>query len=318
MRDINQRRLRYFHAVYTHGKIRTAADYLNTDSSVITRQIGLLEQEIGFKLFERRPRGVAPTEVAKSLLEYYCKNREARAEFEADVRALNEMRRGSIHIATASTFVAPLMDVFNQFHRQCPNVSLNIEEIFEPNKIIRQILDDILHIGIIHLCPERPDIQLYASVPLPLYMLVSKEHPLAQKQKVTLKEAMSSSLSLPASGVSRELVQSACRTEKIALPPCIFESDSTVARKKFAYDGLGAVFMSIFSAREEIKKGKLIALEIDHPFFQSAKLSLVVRRGKPLLPATHQLLKSLHRGLSIFTHKAEVSDHSLIRSGEEN
>ncbi len=317
MREINQRRLRYFHAVYTHGKIRAAADYLNTDCSLITRQICLLEEEIGFKLFERRPRGVAPTEVAELLLEYYRKNREVQAEFETDLQALSEMRRGSIHIATASTFVAPLMDVFNQFHRQCPDVSLNIEEIFEPNKIINQILEDILHIGIIHLCPERPDIQLYASVPLPLYMLVSKEHPLAHKQKVTLKEAMSSSLSLPASGVSRELVQSACHKEKIALPPCIFESDSTIARKKFACDGLGAVFMSVFSAREEIKKGELIALEIDHPVFQSAKLSLVVRRGKPLLPAIHQLLKSLHRGLSIFTHKAKVSDRLLIRSGEK-
>ncbi|BBO59299.1 LysR family transcriptional regulator [Mycoavidus sp. B2-EB] len=317
MREINQRRLRYFYSVYTHGKIRTASDYLNTDCSVITRQICLLEEEIGFKLFERRPRGVAPTEVAKLLLEYYRKNCEAQAEFEAGLQALSEMRRGRIHIATASTFVAPLMGVFNQFHRQFPDVNLNIEEIFEPHKIIHQILEDILHIGIIHLCPERPDLQLYASVPLPLYMLVSKEHPLAHKQKVTLKEAMSSSLSLPASGVLRELVQSACHTEKIALPPCIFESDSTAARKKFACDSLGTVFMSVFSAREEIKKGELIALEIVHPVFQSAKLALVVRRGRPLLPATHQLLKLLHGGLSIFTQESTANDSSLIRSREE-
>ncbi len=312
---INQKRLRYFYEVYAHGKIRKAADHLNTDSSVVTRQIKLLEEEVGHPLFERRPRGVAPTNVAEILLEYYRRTSEAETALKASLQELNEMRRGSIHIATNSAFVSPLMGIFHQFHQQCPSINLNIEEIFDPNKIIDHILEDTLHIGIIHLCSEKPDVQCYASVPLPLCMVVGKEHPFAHKQKVTFQEAMSYPLSLPASGLSREIVQSICHTEKIALPPCVFESDSTAARKKFACYGLGAVFMSVFAAREEIKKGELVALEVDHPIFQSTKLALAVKRGKPLLPATHLLLRLLHQGLSIFTNELEVNDNSLIRTG---
>ena len=298
MININQQRLSYFYEVYTHGKIRRAADNLDVDSSVVTRQIGILEKEIGFQLFERCSRGVEPTEAAELLLRYYRHTLNGQEELEASLQDLNKMRPGNIRLVMPAAFVGALMDVFNDFRHKHPHVNLSIEEVFEANKIATQILEDISHIGIVHLCPNSKDLYYYARVPLPLCMLVSKAHPLADKRTVTFAEAIRYPLSQASSGMLRQMVQSVAHSEHIELPSPVFVSNSTTARKKFACDGSGAIFMSAFSAREEIEAGKLIALEIDHPAFKSADLALITRRGKPLTAATRQLLELLHAELS--------------------
>ncbi len=309
---INQEQLRYFNAVFTHREICKAAESTNTSASVIKHQIKILEQEIGYKLFEYRPDGVAPTYVAELLLEYYRQSRDARMVFEVGLQELGDIREGNIHLAMPAIFVHVFMDIFDDFRLRYPGVHLQIEEIFETTKIIDQILSDTVDIGIADVCPETLDIQFYASVLLPLYLLVSKDHPLAGKRKVTFAEAISYPVSLPASGMILETVQAVARSEKLQLCPSSFVSNSTTVRKTFASTGSGAVFMSAFSAREEIKAGTLIALEVDHPAFQSSKMALLTKLGNPIFPATDHLLRSLKERLSVFTFSPEVDNNSSI------
>ncbi|UUM22054.1 LysR family transcriptional regulator [Mycoavidus sp. SF9855] len=315
---INQQRLCYFNAVFTHREICKAAESMSTNASVITNQIKILEREIGYKLFEYRPSEVAPTYVAELLLEYYRQSRDARMDFEVGLQELGDIREGNIHLAIPAIFVHVFMDIFDNFRLRYPGVHLQIEEIFETTKIIDQILSDTADIGIADVFQESPDIQHYAHVPFPLYLLVGKNHPLAGKRKVTFSEAVSYPVSLPASGILRQKIQAVAQSERVQLCFSSFVSNSTTARKIFASTGPGAVFMSAFSAREEIEAGTLIALEVDHLAFQASKMALLTKRGNPIFPATDHLLRLLKERLSVFTFSPEVDNNSSIPLGASN
>ncbi|HZE41807.1 MAG TPA: LysR family transcriptional regulator, partial [Stackebrandtia sp.] len=59
--------LRTFLAVFRAGSLSGAAPILGLSQPTITAQIRALEQAMDKKLFERLPRGVAPTSVAAEL-----------------------------------------------------------------------------------------------------------------------------------------------------------------------------------------------------------------------------------------------------------
>ncbi len=66
--SIDVRRLRYFVAVCKHGGFSHAAGAIGVAQPALTRQVQLLERELGLKLITRNGRGAEPTEEGRFLL----------------------------------------------------------------------------------------------------------------------------------------------------------------------------------------------------------------------------------------------------------
>lgn len=125
------RQLRYFSMLARLGNFGRAASALHIAQPALSRQIRLLEEELGVRLFERHARGSSPTEAAEVLL--------ARAEFvlryldqaKNDVAATQRDPYGRVALGMspglALTLAAPL---FRHVEELYPDVRLRVVEDF--------------------------------------------------------------------------------------------------------------------------------------------------------------------------------------------
>ena len=183
--------LRYLAAVVQNGlNVTTAAQALHTSQPGVSKQIRLLEEELGLTLFVRDGRALkrltpAGEEVAARALRML---REAQA-LKSLAKDLKQSDRGSLSIGTTHTqarYVLPR--VIRDFRVKYPDVQLHLHQ-GTSDQIAEMATLDRIDFAINTGSQEKfPDFVL-----LPIYtwhrqIIVPKDHPLAQIAKPTLQQ----------------------------------------------------------------------------------------------------------------------------------
>lgn len=123
------RQLEYFMHVVTTLNITHAAERANVSQPALSRQLQLLEDELGTRLMERRPRGVALTPAGQRLADHVRTLMQNVDLIKEDIIAAETIPTGSLRISSAYSLRGLLMaDVVAEFHRLYPNVALEIRE----------------------------------------------------------------------------------------------------------------------------------------------------------------------------------------------
>ncbi|HUX78765.1 MAG TPA: LysR family transcriptional regulator [Alphaproteobacteria bacterium] len=120
-------KLRVFHAVASAGSFTKATETLNISQSAISRQINILEDEIGTSLFTRVARGLVLTEAGEALRDTVVNVFGKLAMAQATMEELKYYPRGHIQVATTLAFgslwLAPRLQ---EFLDQYPDVQVNL------------------------------------------------------------------------------------------------------------------------------------------------------------------------------------------------
>jgi DNA-binding transcriptional LysR family regulator len=184
------RHLRYFLAVGEDQHYGRAADRLGVAQPALSRQIQDLEKEIGFKLFDRMPRGVRLSAAGELFMA--DAKRILQEVIDATARATRVARgqSGTLRIGFAenASWHGVVPNSFRRFREQQPDVDLQLQ----PAASLEQ-LDAIrsgrLDAGFVNFMPEAdPDLDQLAVGTQQIELAVPKRHPLTRLKKLRLRD----------------------------------------------------------------------------------------------------------------------------------
>lgn len=131
MEGIDLRRLRYFIAVCEHGGFSRASQSIGVAQPSLTRQIKLLEKEVGISLINRSGRGAEPTAEGRFLLGQSRLHIDGLDDAVREVRHRSDKLKGEISLGICPTIVPLFLeDIRNFVEAQYQGVTLNVVEAY--------------------------------------------------------------------------------------------------------------------------------------------------------------------------------------------
>lgn len=180
------RQLRYLIAVIDAAGFARAAERLSVAQSALSRQIRLLEDEVGVRLVERNKRAVVRPTPAGAL--FLPAAREALDRFDRVEELGLRLGRGEVgrikvgYVASA-IFSSVLAEVTSEFRRRCPDVEIEVVELPSPGQLAAL---DSGRIDVGFLRPQSecpPEIETVVVQREPVIVALHRDHPLASPDR---------------------------------------------------------------------------------------------------------------------------------------
>jgi LysR family transcriptional regulator, cys regulon transcriptional activator len=304
--------LRYLAAVAQSGlNITAAAHKLHTSQPGVSKQIKLLEDELGFQIFTREGRNLTRiTPVGQQVIERAVRILQETQAIRDLATELRDEGRGSLSIGTTHTqarYVLP--DVIREFRARYPQVRLNLhqgttEQIAE--MVAQDRIDCAIATGSEHLFD---DLTLLPCYRWHRVIVVPREHPLAGTARPSLKQlAAYPIVTYTFSFTGPSSLQQAFAKTGLTPDVAITARDADVIKAYVRLGlGVGIVAEMAVDPRED---GDLVAIDASH-LFQPHVTWIGFRRGvllrKYMYDFMQLLAPHLDRRLVERAHRASSS-----------
>ena len=275
--------LRGFWAIARFGNFTTAAQKTFRSQPTISLQIKTLEDELGVKLFERvGSKKVMLTKEGAIFLELIA---PIMSELETVTDRFKERlgiasEREVTLVTTDSVMVHLLPAVLKKFKKQFPKCQLIIKNAESPSEIVRLVSDSEADIGIISERAVPPSI-IYEIISRSERVLVTpKDHPLAKKKSITLKDIADYPLILPTRGSNTRRAIERVFSERNLEFQVTMEVVGRQAIKTYVSLGLGISIMNDRYLNQD-DRTQLFVRHLSN-YFGKSEAAIITRRGRAL------------------------------------
>lgn len=284
--------LRYALEVARQGlNVSSAAETLHTSQPGVSKQIRMLEQELGVEIFERRgKRVVAITDPGKSVLAIAERILNETANLKRAGEEFASESSGALRIATTHTQARyALPKAITAFKQKYPGVQLSIHQ-GNPTQICEEVLAGEADIAIATEAIAEYD----GLVSLPCYqwnrcVVVPIDHPLMDVRPLTLEAVTRHPIiTYDFAFAGRSLVNKAFESRGLA-PNIVLSALDADVIKTYVELGLGIGIMAKMAFDPERDRA-LRAIDASH-LFESSTTRLGVRRGAYLRGYAYEFIE---------------------------
>ncbi|MEZ5494888.1 MAG: HTH-type transcriptional regulator CysB [Pseudomonadales bacterium] len=272
--------LRYIVEVSRQGlNISSAAEKLHTSQPGISKQIRLLEDELGVEIFTRSGKHLTHVTQAGEMILREAEEILRRANSLRQIaQEFNDPSCGSLSIATTHTQARyALPAVINDFIRQYPNIAMHIHQ-GTPMQIAQMVAEGQVDMAIATEAME----QFPELITLPCYrwnrcVLVPKNHPLCAESSLSLAAIAQYPIVTYVSGFTGRSKQDAAFLRENLVPQVVFTATDADVIKTYVRLGLGIGIIA-HMAFDTAVDSDLVALDASH-LFEPSVTRLGIRRG---------------------------------------
>jgi LysR family transcriptional regulator, nitrogen assimilation regulatory protein len=259
------KQLRAFLTVADTGNVTRAAQALNLVQPAVTRQIQLLEADVGVPLFERGRHGMALTEAGRSLVSYARRAMleldRARAEIGESSSEVSGLATLGLLPSTCDLLAGELLGAVAKAH---PRIRIRISTGYAGT--LQQWLEsgeiDAALLYGNHLSPAIQTTQLLEEA---LWVVGPPSAKLRRNRPVTLASLAGKPMILPSEphGI-RTLVNHACAVSHVELTIAA-ETNAMSVQKNLVLGGHGFTILPAIAVAEEIASRRLTVAPLSRP-----------------------------------------------------
>ena len=256
------RQLEVFQAIVEAGSFTRAGQRLHVSQSAISRQITLLEEELGVQVLMRSNKRVSLTEAGKTLLKHCHRIFKDMDEAVLDVAQNEQSNRGSLRVGggmSVCTYLLP--HILKEYKTRYPQVRLTVTTgTTEPT--IQKIRNNEIDVGVLSLPIESQDLQVESVFREEMMVVTCPGHPLSLKKNITPKDVVDHPLILFERGSNTRKVIDRFFVEHTLSPDIVMEMENVEIIKPLVEIGLGITIIPYQSIIREAEAERLLYFRI--------------------------------------------------------
>jgi DNA-binding transcriptional LysR family regulator len=247
------RQLEMFRAVVEEGGFTRASEKLHVSQSAISRQLKLLEEELGTLLLQRTGRGVILTPQGEILLRTANRIQRDLQEVAAQISDTHKLQRGMIHLGGGMTVCLNILPkLLKKFRTLYENIDLHLTA-GTAEDLLRRLRAHEIDLLLLTLPQVAPDLEVIPVLKEEMVVVTGRNHPLTKQRVIDPRNVARYPLLLFESGSNSRKVIDEFFFEREIPMEVIMETENVEIIKAMVASGLGVAILPYTAIAADVR-----------------------------------------------------------------